>query len=330
MANLVKVLSIDGGGIRGIIPAMVLDEMEKRTGKRICQLFDLIAGTSTGGILALGLTKQAPNRSGLPEYWAKDLVDLYENEGRDVFPRSIEDLLPFDNIFEERYPSDGIETLLEKYCGDARLKDSLTPVMITSYETERRLPFFFRSERAKNDPSYDFPIRQVARATSAAPTYFEPLRIDIEGSSDYYSLIDGGVFANNPAMCAYAEVRSGNLRDVHSKSDILLVSLGTGELTRRLAHNEIKGWGLANWAQPILNVVFDGVNDTVEYQLQQLLPRKRKEPRYYRFQVRLNEENENMDDAGPENIRALKLLAEDLIRNSRESLDILSEQLTRK
>lgn len=325
MSNLIKVLSIDGGGMRGIIPATILAEIEKRTQKRISELFDLIAGTSTGGILALTLTKPDPHgKPGKPQYTAQELIELYEKEGERIFSRSVwHRIHAVGNMAEEKYPSDGIETVLDKYFGDARLKDALKAVLITSYEIERRFPFFFKSEKAKKDPAYDFPMKQAARATSAAPTYFEPIKIVTQNSSDYYALIDGGVFANNPAMCAYVEAISTN----QNAENFLVVSLGTGELTRRLPYEDAKGWGLVRWAQPLLNVIFDGVSDTVDYQLKQLLPPKNGTQRYYRFQTRLDEGNDDMDDASRTNLRVLKLLAEAIIRANTHVLDILCDQL---
>src|SRR5204863_755766 len=127
--------------------------------------------------------------------------------------------------------------------------------------TERRYPFFFKSWRAQEDATLDFPMRLAARATSAAPTYFEALRLETATSAEYYSLIDGGMFANNPAMCAYAEVRR-----LWPEADVALVSLGTGQLTRPLPWSDIKNWGLVEWARPALDVVFDGVSDATDYQ----------------------------------------------------------------
>ena len=323
MPKLIKVLSIDGGGIRGIIPAMLLAEIEKRTKKRTSHLFDLIAGTSTGGILALGLTK--PDKDGKPEYTAANMVDLYEKEGPRIFSRSVwHRVRAVSNLIEEKYPATGIEEVLKEYFGSVRLRDAITNVLITSYEIERRIPFFFKSHRAKRSPRIrDFLMRDVARATSAAPTYFEPLKLDIK-KSDYYALIDGGVFANNPAMCGLVEARTLFPR----AKDFLVLSLGTGVLTRRLPYEEAKGWGLARWAQPILSVVFDGVSDTVSYQLEQLLPPDSEDRKhYYRFQTRLNEGNDDMDDAGPTNLRVLKLLAEAIIRDNDDDLTVLCNQL---
>lgn len=325
MSKVIKILSIDGGGMRGIIPATILAAIEQRTGRPIAELFDLIAGTSTGGIIALGLTR--PGEGGKPEYTARDIAALYENEGPTIFSRSIwHRIRAVGNFAEEKYPSDGIERVLERYFGAARLKDALTDVLISSYEIERRFPFFFRSSRARLRPDYDFPMKKVARATSAAPTYFEPLKLEAQEDPGYYALIDGGVYANNPAMCAYVDAYSARPGE---PSDFLLVSLGTGELTRPILYKDAKDWGLAMWAQPILNVVFDGVNDTVEYQLEQLLPpRDDGSKRYYRFQTELVMGSDDLDDATSTNIFALKALANRILRAKADEIAGLCEQLT--
>ena len=301
MAKMVRMLSIDGGGIRGVIPAMVLARIEALTGKAVSELFDLVAGTSTGGILALGLVKPGP--AGKPAYTAGQMVSLYEKEGQRIFHRSAAwSVLALGGLAEKKYPSDGVEGVLDEYFGQARLKEALTDVIVTSYETERRIPFFFKSRNARTKPDYDFPMKEVARATSAAPTYFEPLKLEAGSLEEYYSLIDGGVYANNPAMCGYVEARA----TFPDATDFLVVSLGTGERTLPLPYNEIKGWGLAHWAQPILSVVFDGVSSTVDYQLHTLLPGSAEgRKRYWRFQTPLSGAADAMDDAELENLRSL-------------------------
>ncbi len=307
----VRILSIDGGGIRGLIPAMVLAKIEKMTSKPICRLFDLIAGTSTGGILSLGLTMPANKDKGLPAYGAGDLISLYSDNGKKIFSSGIfHKIISMNGIAKEKYPSSGIEALLKQYFGSARLSEALTPVLIPSYEIGLRTPFFFKSEYAR-DPlksGYDFYIWQVARATSAAPTYFEPckIRINDENGADYYTLIDGGVYANNPAMCAFAEAKTM----FEKTADIVLVSLGTGELTRSIPYDDAKDWGAVKWAKSILGTVFDGVSDTVDYQLRQLL----KKDKYFRLQASLAQlGKDEMDDASDENIHELKLLGSSLI-----------------
>jgi patatin-like phospholipase/acyl hydrolase len=205
----IRILSIDGGGIRGILPAMVLAQIEKLTQRPIAHLFDLVAGTSTGGILALGLT--IPKSSRRPLYAAQEFVDMYEREGTRIFSRSLfRTLFTTDSLLWKKYSSQGIEQVLYEYFGDARLSDAVTDVLVTSYEIERRFPFFFKSTNARQRPDYDFAARDIARATSAAPSYFEPMKLPTGTNSEHYTLIDGGVFANNPAACALVEERTNH------------------------------------------------------------------------------------------------------------------------
>ncbi len=326
MSKLLRILSIDGGGIRGIIPAMVLARIEALTGKPVSELFDLIAGTSTGGILALGLTR--PGAAGKPCFTAAEMMALYEQEGWRIFRRStFRKIVTLDNLAEEKYTADGIEGVLDQYFGESRLKDALVDVVIPSYETERRFPFFFKSRNARSRVDYDFPMKAVARATSAAPTYFQPLKLDAGAPPDYYSLIDGGVYANNPAMCGYVEART----TFPDRDDTCVVSLGTGELTKPLRYQTLKHWGRLNWAQPIVGIVLSSVSSTVDYQLLQLLPPAADgHKRYWRFQLSLGDDTDAMDDARPQNIRALKLLAEAMIRDRADDLKLLSEQLMKQ
>ncbi len=323
MAEYRKVLSIDGGGIRGVIPATVLAEIESRTQKRIAELFDLIAGTSTGGILALGLTR--PGADGTPQYTAADLAKLYEREGSRIFDRPFwHSVGALGNLVGEKYPSDGIEAVLQQYFGDARLKDALTEVLVTSYELETREPWFFARHKAREDEAAsDFPMRFVARATSAAPTYFEPE--EVTTMRPHGGLVDGGVYANNPAMCAFVEMKKLDPEN----EDILLVSLGTGEHTDAIHYANAKNWGLVNWAVPILDVVFDGVSDTVDHQMSVLCKESAAhDPRYFRFQTKLTNVTDAMDDASAANIAALKRKAQELIADKSAELDTVCRALT--
>ncbi len=113
-----------------------------------------------------------------------------------------------------------------------------------------------------------------------------------------------------------------------SPQDIALLSLGTGELTRPLLYEDAKDWGLARWAQPILNVVLDGVSDTVDYQVASILKPLAGSDRYLRIQTTLHEGNDEMDDAGSTNVRVLKLLGRDLIARHSEDLDHWVQLLT--
>lgn len=328
MSTPLRVLSIDGGGIRGIIPALLLAELKRRARRPICRLFDLIAGTSTGGILALGLVK--PDADEHPAYSAAELVRLYEDDGPAIFAASLWLRIPVIRVLVElvtaKYPARNIEPILRRYFGDVRLSQALVPLLITSYELEQRDPWFFRSERAKTRPGYDFPMRDVARATSAAPTYFPPLGLRAPRPAREYGLVDGGVYANNPAMCAYVEART-LYPDVR---DVLVVSLGTGQTARPIPYRRARRWGIAGWARPLLSVVFDGESDTVDYQLEHLLrPSPGGPRRHYRFQTALEPAESAIDDASRTHIEWLKALAQGIIAQNDDALTALARALAR-
>jgi patatin-like phospholipase/acyl hydrolase len=327
MARLFRVLSIDGGGIRGVIPATVLTEIERRTGKPISRSFDLIAGTSTGGILALALT--APNAEGGPRYTARQAAKIYEEEGGRIFTHSVwHKLFSCDFMLEEKYPSEGIESVLSDYLGETRLKDALTDVLISSYEIEHSYPLFFWSKKARERGGrYDWPMWHVGRATSAAPTFFEPHRLAEDEDELYYTAIDGGIFANNPAMCAYVEAICTYNVD---RDDILLVSLGTGEIDHQFSYEAVKDWGTLQWVRPILGMVLDGVSRTVQFQLETLLPGGDTEDRrFYRFQAKLDPKHSMMDNATQGNIQSLKEIGQGIIADNEQAFDRLCKELTR-
>jgi patatin-like phospholipase/acyl hydrolase len=259
-----------------------------------------------------------PGVDGKAKHTASDLVDLYVKNGADIFTKSW--LTDEEKLLFPKYKASHLEHVLAEYLQDARLKDAVTRVTVTSYETERRKPFFFRSVRAAKDPSqYDFFMRDVARATSAAPTFFPPHRIDAP-PSDYYSLVDGGVFANNPGMCAYVDA----LVEIGARPEVLMVSLGTGTLTRPLQYDVIKNWGELKWVQPVINVMMDGVSNATDFQLEQILGADN----YYRIQTTLDIAADEMDDVSTENIRNLELQAESLIETSAKTLSNIRDRLT--
>ena len=296
-----RVLAIDGGGIRGLIPALVLAELERRTGRRTAELFDLVAGTSTGGILACALTRP----DALP---AAEVAELYVSEGPRIFDRSLlRTVSSVDGVLEERYASDGLVSALERFLGDARLADTVVPIFVTAYDIEARQATFFRT--GEDDAS----LADVAHATSAAPTYFEPARVGGR------ALIDGGVFAANPALCAYVDL----VRDGRAPELRVLASLGTGEQTRPIRYEDARGWGQLGWARPVIDVMLSSQSETVGFGLSQLLGE-----RYVRLQRRLEIAADDLDDASPRNLARLRQEAEALIAERSGGIDALCAQLT--
>ena len=290
-----RILSIDGGGIRGLIPARVLADIERRCGRPAGELFDLVAGTSTGAIIACALTRPKP----LP---AERIARIYLDEGPEIFSRTLlKRITSLDGNIDERYDSKGLLTSLRRHFGELGLADAKPAILLTAYDLVSRSALLLRNDD-------DMSMVDAAHGSSAAPSYFEPARVgDL-------TLVDGGVFATNPAMCAYA--------DAGTKVD-LLVSLGCGELTRVLPFEKVKDWGRLEWIRPALDVVFDGTADAVDIQLKALIGDD-----YVRFQTPLDHASDDLDAATPENLAALEREARELIASRDADLDALCARLT--
>jgi patatin-like phospholipase/acyl hydrolase len=292
----VKALAIDGGGIRGLIPALVLAEIERRTGRPIATMVDVVAGTSTGAIIACALVRPHP----MP---AARIAEIYEQDGPKIFDASLlRRIVTADGYVNELYSDTGLVSALRTHLGDGRLTQATTLTLITTYDLQGRSELLLRSDRD------DVSLVDAAHASSAAPTYFEPLRLGDR------TCIDGGVGAINPALYAYAEA-AGN--------PSLLLSLGTGSQTKPLPYDEVKDWGKLEWASPIIDVVFDAAADAVDSQLDRLI-----DGHYIRLQTRLTEASGALDDASAGNLAALRREAEKLIAARSADIDRACELLT--
>jgi predicted acylesterase/phospholipase RssA len=328
-----SVLAIDGGGIRGVIPARVLQAIEEHTRQPVSALFDLVAGTSTGGLLALGLTTPASDPPAAPAYTAADLVGLYVDHGGEIFHSSLAHRISTaGGLLGVRYPAGPIEAVLQDRFGDTRLSEALTEVVVPSYDLSGPAPFFFKRRYPREDPTLDVKMAVAARATSAAPTYFDPAPLaPFPGETRPHALVDGGVFANNPAVSAYAEALDLWGDDV----EIQVVSIGTGQPPQEFGRGRIpvpyskaRRWGLARWARPVLDVVFDGVADASEWQLKRLCRYGAgANPRYHRLQSPLPTANHALDDASKGNLERLLADAETLLDSERPTLARICDAL---
>lgn len=213
-ARVRRVLSIDGGGIRGIIPAHVIAHLEAISGQPAAQLFDL-------------------------------------------------------------------------------------------YDIQARQTVFLKSWHAAHAA---IPMQEAARATAAAPTYFEPAEVSWGGQAR--PLIDGGIFLNSPVVSAYAEAIKRFPGD-----EIHVLSLGTGELTRPISFEQAQAWGALGWVLPLIDCMFDGMAKAADYQMRLFLG-----DRYQRIQAVLDIASDDMDDVSAENMINLERTAQRLIKNHQDAL----------
>lgn len=244
-----NILSIDGGGIRGVFPAKFLANLEARLQElkhektKMHQHFDLICGTSTGGIMAVALALGIP---------AKDILHLYLNRANDIFgnQRAWNKRIRYSKHKRDNLEKIIRETFKKHHNGeDPRLKDCKTSVCIPAYDLFKGAPTVLKTQHhARFSRDYHIPAYLVALATSAAPTYFDPLtasykKIDSDEEEDFSNKVDGGVFANNPALLGIIEAQKAFGKQLN---EINVLSIGTG--TQKYSDvKERQRWGPLYW-----------------------------------------------------------------------------------
>ncbi|KAM1134041.1 hypothetical protein ACFX13_043995 [Malus domestica] len=350
--NLVTVLSIDGGGIRGIIPGTILSFLESELqkldgeGARLADYFDVIAGTSTGGLVTAMLT--TPDEHDRPLFSAKDINAFYLEHCPKIFPQDSAPLFGkavdmVKAMTGPKYDGKYLHKIVKEKLGDKRLNDTLTNVVIPTFDIKRLQPTIFSSYEAKKNSSIDALLSDICIATSAAPTYLPAHHFETKtstGETREFDLIDGAVAANNPALVAIGEVT----REVHQgNSDFsfsmrptdygrfLVVSLGTGsaKCEEKYHANDVAKWGLVAWLTsggscPLVDVFTQASSDMVDFHLATVFQALNCEKSYLRIQDDTLEKTvSSVDIATEENLNNLIKVGEKLLKKpvSRVNLD---------
>ena len=308
-----NILSIDGGGIKGIISAVVIERLERvlrqRTGNsehKIADSFDLIAGTSTGAILA-GIYL-CPGEDGRPKYSASDALKLYIENGEFIFKRG----MPWKfrtllGLLGPKYSNQNLKILLTNYLGNLKINEFVKPCLITSYDMGRGSPAIFTSWIGRAS-SHNIYAKDALLASAAAPTYFPPVRIESKRDNKNYNnsfFIDGGVFSNNPSMCAVAEALK--FTENHRIEDISLLSVGNIRTDENYEYEKAVNYGLLKWVLPAIDVMMDGSIQTVDDQLTAMYRSVGRSCQYLRVDAGglPHGDAPRMDDASFENIEKL-------------------------
>ncbi len=335
----VRILSIDGGGIRGILPGVILTQLELKLRQqtnnndlRLSEMFDFMAGTSTGGILTLAYL--TPDTTNKPKFTSQEAVNLYLDRGDEIFSVNIwQKMKSGIGLTDEKYNASALEKALNDNFENKKLSELLKPCIVCSYDVKNGRPHFFRQHKASN-PIYNFLVRDVARATSAAPTYFETALVKNEIGTPF-PLIDGGVFANNPSLVAYSEVRNMDLVGIKTPTakDMMIVSIGTGSNAESYDYEKTKDWGAASWIKPIIEIMMSGNSQTVHHHLHKIfgtLDDKDKSD-YHRLEPKVVNAKPDMDNASEENMQKLKEDALSYLSQSAidDELDRIAEKLIR-
>ncbi len=270
----VRILSIDGGGIRGMYPAMLLKQVEQRTHKKASELFDITAGTSAGSSICAGVA------TGMP---AEEIVKLWQPEANNIFSRSWTRFITTgDGLFAPKWPIKNFQDVLQKNLGDVLLKDAKTELICPAFETTTWEPWYFSKSAAINNADYSaLKIREVVQASSSAQGYFQSCPLNFQNTE--YNFIDGGTFASNPTDVAYSYAGK--------PEHCLVLSIGTGRRVSRLTYREAAQMGFIAWALPTLNITLQSSGDKTHDDMQRSLPKDK----YFRWQTNLGE-SVSMDD----------------------------------
>jgi hypothetical protein len=307
--------------MRGVIPALVIQELERRlaeasgTSRPLTDYFHLLAGTSTGGLIALGLTAPADDRPSRPRMDGSSLVGLYRKRGPAIFRRSaLHRLTTVDGWIGPKHTAEGLRHALEQELGGPSMSDALRDLVVTAYDMTHLEPYFFKRWRARERTDRDHSMVDAGLATSSAPTYFPSY--DLAGRA----LVDGGVFASNPTIAAIAEALKRRSDEPAGlvPHDLFVVSLGTGEPRPPagrpgFSQEEVAGWGRLGWVWPrrggpaIVGALLDGPSDATDHWAHMVLNHETSDgapepgalgmgPRLFRLQPRLSR-SYALDDA---------------------------------
>ena len=327
--NKTRILSIDGGGIKGIVPAVILLHLEnllkqlsKNQNSRIHDYFDLFSGASTGAIIIAGLL--SPDKNNRAKYSSEEILELYLENGHIIFNSSLfQEIKSVSGIVNVKYDPEGLESIFEKYFGKSELKGLLKPSLIPVYDLSRGKNYFFRQQKALISPRHNFYVKDLLRGATSALSYFPPSQISTVNGLEHRCFIDGGVFANNPALSAYAEFRYHN-SNLHAK-DTMMLSLGTGRKTTNLDCEVTANWGAAEWLYQGSYLTSNAVASASDYQLNAVYDNK---PNYLRLDASFDDEqSSSMDNTDKEYLDYLISLGESIVRDKKSEIHAFAQEL---
>lgn len=359
MGNLITMLCLDGGGIRGLIPSVVLAKLEERLqlidddkNLRLADYFDVIAGTSTGGLIAVMLT--TPGEDKRPLFAAKDLKQFYLENGPKIFPSQKGQLhlggWPVRTLWEPKYDGAFLHEKIKELTKEYTLADTLTKIVVPTFDVKRLAPVIFSSfedektNKGKGKTEVKPFLYDVCIGTSAAPLYFpahsfQAFRPNTKEPRSEFHLIDGGVAANNPTMAAISrvtrEVLLGN-PDFHPgvHNNFLIISIGTGSEKQKGLYTaeDCANWGALSWVvkgghNPLYSMFSHANSFLVDLNVTMLLHAHKCEKHYLRIQdpdSLFNKERPrfSMDNASKESMDYLIGIGDKLLKQKVGRVDL--------
>jgi len=321
----VKVLSLDGGGIKSLITLQVLAYIESQTGKKTGELFDYIAGTSSGGMLTLYLSMPSDDNPDIPKYSAKEVIELLQYDSRQIFKEKTTAKFfskPAVQLFRTPYQLKTMTEMTENRFKDNQMKDATTNIFVLTFDTMTNMPVPFTNYV----PNYnDARMSMVAAATSVAPFYFSPIHYYDKSANRYRTLIDGGLVAKNPSVFAYEEAKKMN-----KNKEIFLLSLGAGYQEKTdYDYEKLKNWGFLKYSLPTYTFMLDGVTNTNDIYMSTLASIDSNYS-YYRFQPKLDKKDgfdNKPDNTDAKNFQILLDIGDKYVQSIKPQLDKMIKDL---
>ncbi|KAH0684917.1 hypothetical protein KY285_022637 [Solanum tuberosum] len=345
--KFITILSIDGGGIRGLIPATILEYLESQLQEldgedaRLADYFDIIAGTSTGGLVTAMLT--APNKDNRPLFAAKDIKPFYLEHGPKIFPQN--NMILIGSIIKgwrfltgPKYDGKYLREVIKEKLGETKLHETLTNVVIPTFDIKNIQPTIFSTFEAKKYSRMDAKLFDICIGTSAAPTYLPAHNFQTQnedGKFQEFNLIDGAIAANNPTFIAINEVTKQifeqtpyfkNFDEMKPANygKFLVISIGTGsaKLVHKYDAKIASNWGIFGWlsdggSNPIIDAFADASNDMVDYHISVVFQCVCSQKQYLRIQDdTLSGADSSVDISTKENMDKLVEIGTNLLKKS--------------
>lgn len=324
------ILSIDGGGIKGILPAHALAYLAAKTKLPISSSFDLIVGVSTGAIAAVVLT--TPDAQGQPKFSTQDLLNFYNQTSKLLFKTSLYyRIITMEGLIGPKYSPYERQKIYDQALGMVTLHQLLSHVALPIYDWDHEQPQIFHSWYALGDPKVDFYIKDILAGSTSPITFFPPVTIQSVDHSQTHVIADAAIYADNPAMLALLEAQR-----LYPHQRYLLVSLGAGT-TLPLVNTMVpksESWGIAHWLTNIFNVITETQKSETNAMLQSMSEilndrssNKAKNFQYYRIDIALPREHSRIGDYSQKNLDVLNNYGEQMINLNKDKLDEIARIL---
>ncbi|QXK92154.1 patatin-like phospholipase family protein [Neoehrlichia mikurensis] len=298
------VLSIDCGGIKGIIAATILCEIEKKLAMPLSKVFSMVAGSSVGSLISALLILQ--DARGFPKYTTEDILGFFFQYGKKMFNSSILRKV-VSCVIGSRYSSSNLQKTFDYFFTDTEMKNLICNFLVPSYDVYSRKDVIFRNWVEK----YTYlKVKDILLAATAAPTYFSPKELILDNQKNL--LVDSSLLAGNPVVCAYASAIT-----IYPDDDIYFVSVGCGSKPNTKSANDT----LLYWATHIVDLFLDAGMDVIDYQMNRIS----KHGHYIRINGVLQESSYELSDVSNKNFQSLRLDAQRIVQENIDNINRLSD-----